>query len=72
MNKELKPCPFCGGAAELEEKYAIMGQKVQAYVRCKACGTTSGYFSENIAYCANEKAIEAWNRRYEDGNTCQR
>lgn len=70
MNKELKPCPFCGGAAELKGINAMIGRKAQAYVRCKACGTTSGYFSENIAYCANEKAIEAWNRRYEDGNTC--
>lgn len=61
MNKELKPCPFCGGAAEL--KAILIGQNSQAYVRCKVCGTTSNYFSENIAYCANEKAIEAWNRR---------
>ena len=64
---ELKPCPFCGGEAELKEKeYAMIGHKVQAYVRCKVCGTTSNYFSENIAYCANEKAIEAWNRRAEN------
>lgn len=61
---ELKPCPFCGGAAELKVKdYAMMGHKKQAYVRCKVCGTTSDYFSEDIAYCANEKAIKAWNRR---------
>lgn len=65
MNKRLKPRPFCGGAAELKEKYAMMGQNVQAYVRCKVCGSTSGYFGKSIAYCANEKAIEAWNRRCE-------
>lgn len=61
---ELKPCPFCGGAAELKTReYAMVGHKQQAYVICKTCGVTSAYFSENIAYCANEKAIEAWNRR---------
>ena len=46
--------------------YAMMGQKVQAYVICKGCGSTSGYFGKSIAYCANEKAIEAWNRRVEN------
>ena len=65
---KLRSCPFCGGDAELKEKdYAMIGHKVQAYVRCKVCGATSNYFSENIAYCANEKAIGAWNRRAENG-----
>jgi len=65
---ELKPCPFCGGDAELKEKeYATAGHKKWAYVRCKVCEATSNYFSENLAYCANEKAIEAWNRRTENG-----
>lgn len=63
---ELKPCPFCGGAAELiKREYTMIGHKEQAYVRCKNCGTMSDFFNENISYCANEKAVEAWNRRAE-------
>jgi len=47
---ELKPCPFCGGKAE------IMGV-TYVYIECPDCGVkTRGYRDE-------EDAIETWNRR---------
>ena len=51
---ELKPCPFCGGNAEIK-KYT------RFWVACDDCLT------ESAAYATKEEAIEAWNRRAEDG-----
>ena len=69
---ELKPCPFCGGEAYLEENHrAFIGGKTSrvAFVRCKKCNARSGRF-ELVKYGhtqnsveANQAAINAWNRR---------
>lgn len=56
MNKELKPCPFCGGEAELVE----LGIKVWS-PRCTQCECRL-----NQVYRSEQKAIEAWNRRVTD------
>ena len=53
MSEKLKPCPFCGGEAELEDN--LVGFKFT--VQCKECfSMTDGYFT-------SEEAIAAWNRR---------
>ena len=54
---ELKPCPFCGGK-ELSV-ISVLGEDY--YVECSSC-TTCGPSGETY-----EEAIEAWNRRAEDG-----
>ncbi len=54
MNKELKPCPFCGKNAEIGIAFNAL-----YIVECQNCfcrANIGGY--DNI-----EKAIEAWNRR---------
>ena len=52
---ELKPCPFCGGEAELMVgKY--YGTK---WVECKTC------HAESDAFDTRAEAIDAWNRRAE-------
>ena len=58
--KELKPCPFCGGEAEY---VCINGT---AYVRCKRfikCGATGPTQPIGDDFIAKEIAINAWNRR---------
>jgi len=56
MSETLKPCPFCGGKAELYV-YVINGDK---RIRCSHCGcSTSGYGEP-------EYAVTAWNRRTDE------
>ena len=59
MIEELKPCPFCGGDAEITKWHEGY------FVECKKqrCGGTIG------AYKTEEEAIEAWNTRAE--RTCK-
>lgn len=58
---ELKPCPFCGSkTAEVVEdgnEYLFL----RYFVACGRCGASTGRNR------TKEKAIEAWNRRTEDG-----
>lgn len=76
---ELKPCPFCGGKAEIEQtaygttNYASC--KLTFAVRCTECDATApnanGYIAIKLSSDGNLnpwhddrlKAIEAWNRR---------
>lgn len=51
---ELKPCPFCGGAARV----CNWGVWV---VCCTECGASADWD------CERRSAIENWNRRAEDG-----
>lgn len=55
----LKPCPCCG-------KTPIIHRSVfseQYRIRCE-----SGCGLETAPFGTKEKAVEAWNRRYEDEN----
>ena len=57
---KLKPCPFCGGKPFLNSHYIAQSKKQWA-VNCR-CGAR--FFFQDRGY----KAIEAWNRRADDGN----
>ena len=52
--KELKPCPFCGGEAEIEMDENWYWNY---YVFCQECKITTDYYE------TADEAIEAWNRR---------
>ena len=54
--KRLLPCPFCGGEAGIDKRYAEFYTKVYA-VMCRECGASSKHRTKE------EDAIKAWNRR---------
>lgn len=77
-NEKLKPCPFCGGKAYLESKHrAFIDAKTTrvAFVRCTVCNARSGrvkltdYGKTSNSWEANQKVIDAWNRRINDEQT---
>lgn len=53
MSDKLKPCPFCGGEAEMRE-----GSSTKPYIRCKRCGcrTGSSRYRGNLAKAWNDRA----------------
>ncbi len=74
---EIKPCPFCGGKADVRHGNLYMDETYR--VECSACLAmtrrymvnhpqirSDGSRDENTRYTAREaieKAVEAWNRR---------
>ena len=63
MNEELKPCPFCGGKAEI----TVIAKRYKSIIDCTTpqCGLTrhsynNGDTDENAA----RRLAAAWNRRH--------
>lgn len=57
---ELKPCPFCGG----EATFVYIDMEIPSgFVRCK-----KKLCCHQSQVRVLEKAIEAWNRRADNGN----
>ena len=57
--ENLRPCPFCGGKANLtkEDNYGFVDN--EWYADCGNCGLLFGFAKQY----SKEEAIEAWNRR---------
>lgn len=75
MSEELKPCPFCGREAKI--KAVIKSYGFTIWCACECGAQTEGFCPdtskeddtmENIEKC-KKRAIEAWNRRANDGKT---
>lgn len=63
MANELKPCPFCGGKAELSAAGWKCKDKQERYiVRCEKCWTSRCTMPKHL-----NRAIALWNERAEDG-----
>jgi len=62
---ELKPCPFCGGKAELHHKTEAFCLDGYSYVYCTKCRVKTEAFPKSYEHSSDGKAIEAWNRRSE-------
>lgn len=63
---KLKPCPFCGGKGELRRESLIFSWVQHSFVRCEKCFARGEEITTSTEYSADEKAIEAWNRRTEN------
>jgi hypothetical protein len=70
---KLKPCPFCGGKAELQEclfqtapdcGYERVPSYDSFYVHCNGCSFARLPYWGTSNYNTREQAIEAWNTRY--------
>ena len=59
MSEKLKPCPFCGGEAEIWDSHPFEIGKI---IECQKCGVR---FAIPWAVI-NTQATEAWNRRAEN------
>ena len=55
-NKELKPCPFCGGEADIHTYEDMLTDKNYTEVVCGYCGVGTKGDTQS-------EAIEAWNTR---------
>ena len=68
---KLKPCPFCGGEAQVNERYRSGTPNRKMYwVSCKACGISQQ--NTNVSgYRYQNKAIDRWNRREPIDNIMQ-
>ena len=55
MNEELKPCPFCGGKAEL--------LKLDVSEYFVHCPNPNCFIGQDLLYRSKKTAIKKWNRR---------
>ena len=69
---KLKPCPFCGGDAYLNQRYNSRGRVNMIFAQCDFCGSRGRIFSsytdaaeDNWQNDACVKATNAWNKRVE-------
>ena len=54
---QLKPCPFCGGDAELEHDTTFTNR---FYVKCRECAEST------YGFHTLDEAIDAWNSEVND------
>lgn len=79
----LKPCPFCGGEARIVEVDCFNSVE-RMKIACKGCNATLeheqlfyvyerrdniGAVIDVVRESVNESAVEAWNRRVDDGHS---
>ena len=60
---ELRPCPFCGGRAAIVHKKEPVGECWKVYCMNEDCWCEAS----TPAYNRRETAVEAWNRRADNG-----
>ena len=61
--ERIKDCPFCGGKAHLYNDFYY----TLAYVKCSKCGIRTKEYKSRNWEDTNLLAIEAWNRRVDNG-----
>lgn len=78
MSVELKPCPFCGKRAGIKATNKSYGFTIWCQCENSDCAARTGGYCpemkdedrsiESIESCFR-KAVEAWNRRADNGKT---
>lgn len=70
VNDKLKPCPFCGGEAEVWSHHYKEEDITLWQVRCKRdfCGEKCYMNDSFVTFGTEEEAIEAWNTRVNTSN----
>ena len=58
----LKPCPFCGGEAQIARTMHMGMRSYRFFVVCLVCGAEMPRTSRTM-----KQAAEAWNRRADNG-----
>lgn len=66
---KLKPCPFCGGEARL--RHENFGVDKYSYCQCvnSACEAKTRNVMISTLFSSDEKAVEIWNRRADNGKS---
>lgn len=65
---ELKPCPFCGCNAVISSEQRHSRTKDKFYFAgCSNSNCIAKLLCMNRYYLTKEEAIEAWNRRVQNG-----
>ena len=60
---KIKPCPFCGGEAQVNERYRSgTANRKMYWISCSACGISQQH-DNTSGYRYQSKAIDRWNRR---------
>ena len=62
MSDKLKPCPFCGGNADIEDISGPEDMNAILMMVCKKCGGSAS-FGMGGRDATKDEAITAWNRR---------
>ncbi len=66
MTDEIKPCPFCGGAAEYHTDERPTGENY-GWVCCNQCDATSPCVDTRFMQPEDRHPIEVWNARHQLG-----
>lgn len=69
MSNDLKPCPFCGGEAEIIHKHDILNDDYEVYIKCTECNSqtqtcnTTAISGEPLPPNPLPYLVEIWNKR---------
>ena len=65
MEKELEPCPFCGGLPHFEKRTWLNNTYDYYFTHtCKGATNKKHMEINGSGYKTKQEVIESWNRRY--------